>query len=170
MEYINSYFWIFLVIVGAIASVYILKRFIDLLTGKLPYIIQPSGLFSNAEKKFYFQLEKALKYEFRIFAKVRIADLVAVAPHLSGSAEMRFFNKVSHKHVDYVICNKKTLDILAVVELDDTSHLRKDRMERDEFVDKVFKAAGIPIIHIKAQGHYDIHLLEVKIAQGMYKS
>ena len=138
-------------------------------SGKLPYLANPNGMFSAAEKKFYFMLMKSLNYEATVFAKVRLADIIDVAPHMKGPNYLRAFNKISRKHVDYVICNKKTLEIMAAVELDDSSHLRKDRMDRDKFVDKVFAAAGIPLVHIKAQGHYDLHLLQNVIGQVIYK-
>ena len=34
------------------------------------------------------------------------------------------------------------------MELDDPSHDRPERIERDEFVDHVYEAAGIPLIHV----------------------
>lgn len=40
------------------------------------------------------------------------------------------------------------------IELDDTSHDRKDRQERDAFVDEVFQAARLPILHIKVRREY----------------
>ena len=170
MDYINSHLGIFILIGGVIAFFFIFKRFLEVLTGKLPYIKQPTGLFSNAEKKFYHMLQKSLDYKFKIFAKVRVADLIAVAPHVSGPGVLRAFNRISRKHVDYVICDKGSLEVLAVVELDDSSHLRKDRIDRDKFVDKAFHSAGIPIIHIKAQGHYDLRMLAMQISDGIYKN
>ena len=41
------------------------------------------------------------------------------------------------------------------IELDDSSHQRKDRAERDAFVDQVFKAAELPLLHIKVVQNYD---------------
>ena len=171
MENISYTYGTIFIITGAILfGIALVIQLFKLYSGKLPYIKQPNGLFSAAEKKFYFMLMKSLNYEYTIFAKVRIADIIAVAPHAKGPNEIRAFNKISRKHVDYVICNKKTLDIMAVVELDDSSHLRKDRMDRDKFVDKVFVAAGIPLLHVKVQNHYDLRLLENLISQAIYKN
>lgn len=41
------------------------------------------------------------------------------------------------------------------VELDDVSHGRADREARDEFVDRAFAAAGVLVVHIKAQRAYN---------------
>jgi hypothetical protein len=42
-----------------------------------------------------------------------------------------------------------------VVELDDRSHDRPDRQDRDELVDDVLGRAGIPVVHWPAQATYD---------------
>ena len=61
---------------------------------------------------------------------------------------MAYFNKIKAKHTDFVLCDPDTLEILCGVELDDPSHDRPERIERDEFVDHVYEAAGIPLIHV----------------------
>jgi hypothetical protein len=40
------------------------------------------------------------------------------------------------------------------VELDDQSHSRRDRAERDEFVGQAFEAAGLPLLHFEAKRTY----------------
>jgi hypothetical protein len=50
-----------------------------------------------------------------------------------------------------------------VVELDDKSHLRKDRRRRDEFVNAVLKEASIPILHQKWQNTYSVSEVKQKI-------
>ena len=45
------------------------------------------------------------------------------------------------------------------IELDDASHARPERIERDEFVDRVFKTAGLPLLHVPAQANYSLRML-----------
>ena len=40
------------------------------------------------------------------------------------------------------------------IELDDSSHERQSRKDRDQFVDDVFNKAGLKILHIKAARGY----------------
>ena len=61
---------------------------------------------------------------------------------------MSYFNRIKAKHTDFILCDPEDLDVLAGVELDDPSHERPERIERDEFVDGVYQAAGIPLIHV----------------------
>ena len=43
------------------------------------------------------------------------------------------------------------------IELDDASHERRDRQERDEFVEAVFKAAGLPLLRMPARRAYNLN-------------
>jgi hypothetical protein len=62
----------------------------------------------------------------------------------SDPREYRVYtNKIDRKHVDFVLCNPETLRPLAGIELDDKSHERADRRQRDSFVEGVFEAAGL---------------------------
>lgn len=41
------------------------------------------------------------------------------------------------------------MNIKAIVELDDSSHNRQDRKERDDFVDLILRSVGYKVIHTK---------------------
>ena len=117
----------------------------------LPYRLRDEFL-SAAELSFYRVLRGAVGERWVIFAKVRLADLFYVArPHENPGAR----NSIAQKHVDFVLCDSQTLQPVAGVELDDSSHKRADRAERDEKVDSYFQAAGLPLVHIKAARGYN---------------
>lgn len=112
---------------------------------RFPY--EPRPLLTPREQAFYFVLESICQRNgWKLLVKLRLADIVAVRKGTEGY--MSYFNRVKAKHTDFVICDPETMDILAGVELDDPSHVREDRAERDEFVDRVYEAAGIPLIHV----------------------
>jgi len=46
------------------------------------------------------------------------------------------------------------MQILCAVELDDRSHERSDRQQRDAFLDKAFKKAKLPLFHIPCKKSY----------------
>jgi len=48
------------------------------------------------------------------------------------------------------------MDPRLAIELDDRSHQQADREERDAFVDEVFRAAGLPLVHIPAAKGYQV--------------
>lgn len=111
-----------------------------------PYI-RPYLLTKN-EWSFYKSLKPITdKYNLHILAKVRLGDLVDVKKGLSKSERSRAYARVRSKHVDFVLANPKNLAVLCVIELDDSSHQRIDRQQRDYFVDEVCKTVKLPIIH-----------------------
>lgn len=112
------------------------------------------ALFTPAERDFLAVLDRVVEGEFRIFGKVRLADVVKVRAMADRSAWQTAFNKIDRKHVDFVGCDPRDLSVKFVVELDDRSHEREDRRERDSFVDGALKAAGIPVFHIPARRGY----------------
>lgn len=119
---------------------------------RFPY--EPRPLLTPREQAFYFILESICqRNEWKLLVKLRLADIVTVRKGTDGY--MSFFNRVKAKHTDFVICDPKTMEILAGVELDDPSHIRADRAERDEFVDRVYEAAGIPLIHVWMEAEED---------------
>lgn len=122
-----------------------------------PYVAAP-GLFTDAEKKFLRVLEEAVP-EYRIFGKVRVADLIAVREGLSNSARTSALNRITSKHVDFVLCRPHDLTVVCAVELDDKTHERKDRRARDAFLEGALTAAGVPLIRVKCGKFYRVEEL-----------
>jgi very-short-patch-repair endonuclease len=116
------------------------------------YRRQPS-LFSAAERSFLGVLEQASGADYKVFAKVRIADLMQPA---FGARRQSALNRIVGKHVDFVLCDSRDLSVVGVIELDDKSHNQSNRQRRDAFVDKAFASAGIPIAHFPARAAYNI--------------
>lgn len=82
-----------------------------------------------------------------ICPKVRLLDILE--PRKGEKDYKSLFWKVQAKHVDFLICDQD-LHIKGVVELDDSSHDRQDRQERDEFVDQVLQSVGYKVVRTKA--------------------
>ena len=114
---------------------------------KLPYHFK--YLLTKNEWDFYKKMKVvADQHNLHILTKVRLADLVEVDDYLTDNAFNKYFWKIQAKHVDFVLCNPNNLAVLAIVELDDSSHNSSaDRAERDDFVDKVLKKCNYKIIH-----------------------
>lgn len=112
------------------------------------------GLLTKAERSFYGVLESVVPDDLVIMSKVRIADVLVACKTLHTNDKRRLFAKISSKHFDFVLCNKADLSFVAAIELDDSSHQRKDRIERDKFVDMACASAGFPLYHCKAKYAY----------------
>lgn len=132
-----------------------------LLTGKkpvgvdFPYQAIPQ-LFTPAERSFLGVLDQVINSDYRIFGKVRAADVMSVTKGMRRSEWQQAFNRIQSKHFDFVICRASDSSILLLIELDDKSHKKTQRMERDDFVEKATEAAGIPLLRIPCQRSYSV--------------
>lgn len=117
------------------------------------YEAEPS-LLTPTERSFFGVLHQAIGPEYYICPKVRLADIIRPAKQSSRSGWQTAFNRISGKHVDFVICNPADLGIVGVIELDDRTHRRFERGFRDSTVDVVLSAAGVQVIRIRASEFY----------------
>ena len=114
-----------------------------------------SPLHSAAEHSFYHVLTTAASDWAVVCSKVSLGDLFYAKASDYGEF-LTYTNKIDRKHVDFLLCDPKTLRPLVGIELDDRSHRRRDRQERDAFVDGVFEAAGLPLVRTPVQRNYDV--------------
>lgn len=123
-------------------------------------------LFSPAERSFYGVLEQAIGDDYRIFAKVRLGDVIQPKKGLEKSSYYAARNMIDRKHLDYVICGKTDFVPVGAIELDDKSHQRQDRKERDDLVDRALDDAGIPILHFSVRTTYSVQDVRLNIANA----
>jgi len=120
-------------------------------------------LFTPAELNFLNTLEQSLNENFKVYGKVRVADIIEPKNGLEGKARQSALNRISSKHVDFVICNARSLAIEMVIELDDSSHERRDRIARDAFLDAALAAAHVPIVRFSVKRAYTLRELQTKL-------
>jgi uncharacterized protein DUF2726 len=146
----------------------LLSLFRRLLRGPREYPYESQrALLSTAELSFFHVLESAFGAEFRLFAKVRLADIVRPKGGLGGSARQTAFNRIQSKHVDFLACDPRTTALVFAVELDDSSHLLDGRRSRDEFVDQAFAAIGVPIVRFAARREYSVQEIRKVIGEKL---
>ncbi len=127
-----------------------------------PYQLQHNFL-TPSELNFFQSLRRAVGNRAVICPKVRLGDVVWVNVK-DRSQAVGYSNKINRKHVDYLLCDPATMKPLVGIELDDKSHQREDRQERDAFVDGVFAAAGLPLIHVPVKRAYVVDEIAAQLA------
>ncbi|MBF0381091.1 MAG: DUF2726 domain-containing protein [Magnetococcales bacterium] len=120
-----------------------------------PLYTKAQPLFSNAETQFFHVLNEAFGEKYLILGKIRVADIIVPEGKRSDDGWQTAFNRVSQKHVDYVLCDQEDLDVKAVIELNDKSHNRSKTKKRDLFLEESFHEANIPFIQVPAARYYD---------------
>lgn len=150
VEALVQYWPLLLVLAMFAAAIGLLRMFAK--RRRLPYTVR-ERLVTKAELRFYRALQKAVAKDFEIFTMVRLADVLTVPQETVN--RRKWIGKILAKHVDFVLSESSTLAPLLGIELDDASHDRPDRRERDEFVDHAFESAGLPLLRIRNQASYD---------------
>lgn len=118
---------------------------------RLPY--EPRRLLlSRGESVFYRVLRAAVRGQYLIAFKVRLADLITCGDR---AWEDGFGHLIARQHLDFVLCDWRTTEILLAIELDDRSHELARRRARDGFVNEALAAAGIPLVRFRAASRYD---------------
>lgn len=124
---------------------------------------QVDEFISPAELNFFFNLKAVIGDSAHIFSKVKLSDLFYAKTGDFGK-NRSYNNRIDRKHVDFLLCDPKTLKPILGIELDDKSHQRADRQERDDFVNNVFRAAKLPLMHIPVQRGYSQSELKSRIS------
>lgn len=115
-----------------------------------PYGVADAFL-SSAEVSFFHVARAALPPEQYLIAKVRLSDLFqTMRPHENLAAK----NRIDRRHVDFVVCDSRTMCPLLGIELDDAPHRARAMRDVDEHVDKTFAAAGLPLLRLRAGRTY----------------
>ncbi len=114
----------------------------------------------------FYRVLTAVAEDCLVAPKPRLADVVKVR---DGTEEFRsHLSRIEAKHVDFVLCDSETMAPLLVVELDASSHDGSDRKEPDEFVYQALSAAKLPVLHVRATGHYDVGQLRSQIREAIH--
>ena len=113
-------------------------------------------LLTREELKF-FKLIKIItdKYNLNLFTQVALYEII-------NTKEIKYFNKIRNKTIDFVITDVNS-KIKLCIELDDTTHIKENRQQRDKFLEELFEQLNIKLIRIPVQNYYNLKDIEEKI-------
>ena len=117
-------------------------------------------LLTKNELKFYRVLKQITNnLDYSLFCQVALYEVVK-------NKEYKDFNKIKSKSIDFVI-TQENCKILLCIELDDPTHEQKKRIERDNFINKLFEDLEIKYLRIPVQNFYNMEELENKIKESI---
>lgn len=128
---------VIVVVIVAIALIFLKKRSAG---GSDKWPFYPRKPLSAVEQILYFRLIKALPNHI-VLAQVQLSRLLGVK---KGNNYLAWANRINRMSADFVVCTKDST-ILAVIELDDSTHNAKNRQEADAKKDKALGDAGVKI-------------------------
>lgn len=107
-----------------------------------------SYLLTPTELKFYKVLKDITdELNLTICPQVALYEII-------NTNNYKDFNRISRKSIDFVIA-KPNLEIVCCMELDDYTHKRQKRIERDIFLDTLFENVGVKLYHVQVRNNYD---------------
>lgn len=115
-----------------------------------------SRYISPAEYDFLLVLRSILGANYEVCAQ---APLVAVIEKTSGGA----FRNELFRVADYAVIDRVTAEPLLLIELNDASHNRADRQERDRKVAAICAEADLPLLAFTVQEAKDVSEVRKKI-------
>ncbi|MGB1077577.1 MAG: DUF2726 domain-containing protein [Bdellovibrionales bacterium] len=154
-------------VLGAVFGV-LLLFFLFFLFGreKYPYFSRKT-LLTPTELKFYKTLLGICDQrhpDLGIAMQVRLADIITCS---EADWQRGYGPRISAKHLDFVLFEKKTTKTALCIELDDHSHHKPDRRRRDQFVNKAMLAAKVPLIRVSTDDMNDKKLIEELIKSNL---
>ena len=126
---------------------------------------EPAGpLLSSAELSFYQVASAAVGKSAMLLSKVRMVNVIKPRSGLADARWRKLFEPLAQKHLDFVLIDVESLETLCVLEFESSTQLNEERMKRNEFVQEVCDAAGVPRIMIDARGGFDINGIREQLA------
>jgi very-short-patch-repair endonuclease len=108
---------------------------------------------TRAEHEFYDALIAAVGEKYHVFAQVHLPTILD--NKVKGQDWRAALAHINRKSVDFVLCDKAYISPKLAIELDDKSHERPDRQERDKEVERILADAGVPLLRIENKGRFD---------------
>lgn len=102
---------------------------------------QMKVLLTDNEKEFFVRLVTALP-EHIVFTQVAMGAILNPGVPRNDKRFLQIRCRFAQKIVDFVICDRATLNVIAIVELDDRTH----KADRDQKRDIMLESAGYRVI------------------------
>ena len=129
----------------------------------LPYRLRQE-FFTPAEMAFYRVLTEMVKDHLTVCPKVALQDLFFVT---RPNENVHHANKLLRKNVDFLLLRKDNLKPTLGIELDYPK--QADHGPADNFLDGLFTAAGLPLVHVVVEQTYDIYALACRFREAREK-
>ena len=125
-------------------------------------------VITKNELNFYTVLiEVAKELNLIVFSQVSLYNILETKSNLDYKTKTIFFNKIASKSIDFVLVDKKDCRIKLCIELDDSTHKKDKRIERDNFINKLFKDLEIDLLRYPVYNKYYKDTLKKRIQDNI---
>ena len=125
-------------------------------------------LITLNELKFYsILMEIAKELDLVLFSQVSLYNIIEMQKNLDYKTRTIYFNKIASKSIDFVLVDKKDCRIKLCIELDDKTHNQAKRIDRDLFINQLFKELEINLLRYPTYNVYYKETLKNQIVAKM---
>lgn len=117
-------------------------------------------LMTANERDMFARLVRALPDAY-VFPQVAMGALITAAPSMGEAVARGVRSRFDRKIVDFVVVDRHTFDVVAIVELDDRTH----EAERDAARDRITRGAGYKTLRFDSRKKPDI--VEIRKQLGL---
>lgn len=117
---------------------------------RLPYRLREPFL-TTTDLALFHTLNQMVGGRYLICPKVSLNDIFYI---VRPNENVHFFNKFFRKHVDFLLCDPKTVAPAFGVEIVRPISKNEAR-ESDKFIEELFIGAGLPLVHVPSSETYD---------------
>lgn len=110
-------------------------------------------IMTGSERLFFENCRLVLGPNYDIYPQVNL-DKIFKLEYLGDYRRfLIYLRKINQKSVDFLIVKRDTQSPVFAIELDDSTHEREDRKERDDFVNYLFNCQKFPLLRFDS-GEY----------------
>ena len=122
-------------------------------------------ILTGSERAFINVFEPILSHKYRLFAKIRLADLIDIQHTPGHSIPSDVKAKIHATTVSFVICKMEDHSIVGIIDIEDKNRRGDEGDMPDDFIDLAAAEAGLPINRIPSKSHYDQHEIAKDLAK-----
>lgn len=126
---------------------------------RLPYQLK-QPFFSPSEHAQLGMLEQAVGEDFRILAKVRLADVVEVTAIPRRSTWYHATNRISAASFDFLLCDRQHMTPVCAVEIEEAS-------DANAFLDELCEAISLPLVRLTPHTAGSFDQVRIAIEQAL---
>lgn len=163
--------WLIVAVVAALIVLPILVKVFSRNGGKAakhPYQ-KHTALFSPDDRVFYRALKEAVGYEYEIFGKIRVADIVLPKKGSSRDDARLAFSPIAGRHFDFVLCDKNNLTVACAIQLRDKTNPAKQAEDQKNPLKTVCEAVALPFVRCDIKADYSIPEIREKLQSALRK-
>jgi hypothetical protein len=112
------------------------------------------NFLTASEQSFYNVLKLFAGDKYAVCPKARLCDVVLIQKGTDNGLRQSLFNRISRKHLDFILLDLQTLVPTMAIELDDQSHQSYDVQKRDRVKNKALHDAGLKLVRVPVKHAY----------------